>query len=192
MRKSAINKAKKCCTKLREAVEALPKTENFDQFERVWVAILTEGNKVFSALDTGSKGDPKSEGWFSNIKGQRKNDELLRYMQEARHVEEHGIEEVTSMWHGDAMIPGGFIHNLVIHGDGSTSGASKDHIIRIGPPQINLVAVTSPRFGDTFSPPDHHLGKYLSDEETKIPALAKIYLGYVENLINEAEKRITG
>lgn len=48
---------------------------------------------VYTTLEQGAKISPQSRQWFGRKNQERRNDELLRYISEARNDAEHGVEQ---------------------------------------------------------------------------------------------------
>lgn len=58
-------------------------------FEDIWYSFLLNFNGFFTILEQACKSNNDSERWFSQVKTFRRTDQLLRYLQHARNVEEH-------------------------------------------------------------------------------------------------------
>jgi hypothetical protein len=85
------------------------------------VDFLTSSHRVFSKLAAGAQAG-KSSAWYGRIKRERKNDDLLAYMQQARHADEHGLEKIADASGGALQInPANYnaplkVNDMVIEG----------------------------------------------------------------------------
>ena len=86
--------------------DASPNQVDFDvdlqQINHSWKDFVASSNKFFSMLKLGAKSNTKSEPWFGRISHFRKKDELLNYMHQARHGEEHELEEIIEFMNSDS------------------------------------------------------------------------------------------
>jgi hypothetical protein len=64
------------------------------QMSQLWSDYLAGSQRVFSKLAAAASGG-KCSAWSGRIKNQRKNDELLQYVHQARHADEHGLEAIA-------------------------------------------------------------------------------------------------
>jgi hypothetical protein len=78
-----------------ENAEALKAATTMQKFDEKWYIFLHAAKGVYTTLKEGAKASPQSRQWFGQANEFRKNDELLRYIWEARNDDEHGIEEQT-------------------------------------------------------------------------------------------------
>lgn len=62
-----------------------------DEFRDTWFVFLTAFKSVYTALQEGAKGQPKSLQWMGARNRERRNSPLLRYLYAARNDEEHGL-----------------------------------------------------------------------------------------------------
>lgn len=62
-----------------------------DDFRDHWFVFLTAFKSVYTALQEGAKGQPKSLQWMGARNRERRNNPLLQYLYIARNDEEHGL-----------------------------------------------------------------------------------------------------
>ena len=83
---SAIEQAQQRLANANEALSRLESANTLLAVERAWSEYLIAVSAIYSKLEIGSKGFGPSEAWFGRKKKQRKDDALLRYLQQARHA----------------------------------------------------------------------------------------------------------
>ena len=157
-----------------------------------WSEFLIFANRVFSKLEHGAK-TGTSKGWFDKVKNIRKTDKLLRYIYQARHVDEHGIQRITrrtSRLQIDG-VDGGGVHLRNFKAEGATGNVSFEPLAPMeitSGIEIRLVPVRNR--GVTYDPPEPgpHLGTELA-EATPL-GIAKIAAHYLRALITEAELQV--
>lgn len=96
MNPKALNQARERLEKAEFADHALQSAVSLKETKAAWSDFLLAANVIFSKLQQGSKGHPKSIYWFGTVVNKRKNDSLLRYLHHARNADEHGLEEVIT------------------------------------------------------------------------------------------------
>lgn len=72
------------------AIESL-RTSTGQDFQDHWFVFLTAFKSVYTALQEGAKGRPKSLQWMGGRNRERRNNRLLQYLYVARNDEEHGL-----------------------------------------------------------------------------------------------------
>jgi hypothetical protein len=167
------------------------KTDNnqvFAQFDRHWRTFLYAVQRIYKALKVGAKGDVQAEYFVSTIIGVRRGDPLLSYVQHARDVADHGLDQLTGRT-GTRLAPDG---PFLVSKDGLTVRVPENTSVGtvIGqflPPSVNLVAVKDRRFGNVFAVPTEHLKQPLPD--SKPTTVAKLAIDYMELLLSEAEAK---
>ncbi|WP_457660128.1 hypothetical protein [Sinorhizobium medicae] len=144
---------------------------------------------IFLAIGNAAGTSGKSQAWFSQKKHERKKDELLRYLHQARHADEHGIAPIASMLPGIMTIrtPEGFPlfsipGFLPVNLDPEFEKNSKLTVLH-APPQVALRAVENK--GVRYEPPTEHLGTPLTDRS--IANIAWLGLKYHGEMVIEAE-----
>lgn len=196
MKRVAIEKARSRLARANEALQRLRTSRYFQQFEPAWTDYLVSLNTVYSILEQGSRGSPKSEAWFGRKKNERRRDPLLQYLHQARNSDEHGIEPVVEHDPGHVAIGkrGEAVHIVSgIFGPGMVNATlapveGKLPSIEVVHAHPKMISVTDNRFGDTFDPPTEHLGRPL---RTGSPTeVAELGFEYHKQLIDEAERLI--
>jgi hypothetical protein len=191
MNKTAIERSEDSLIKAKSALQSIEGAQNFKQFEGAWTDFLLATGRIFTQLEAGAKGTPKSFGWFSAKKGQRRSDPLLHYMWHARNAEEHGLERVTTREPGGLLITGDAELTGVINA-GPNHNQTSLMVKSIGetPPRVKLqgahpkLAAVKERNGGLISPPAQHMGTELSDDSPV--AVARLYASHIETMLNEA------
>lgn len=197
MNPAAITQAEARLEKAQRAFEVLQTTSDFAELESAWSDFLLACSGIYSKLEQGSKASPKSTGWFGRKKRERKNDQLLSYVHHARNSDEHGLETVTDRKPGGVGInpsDGGAL-NITINPYGIPRREGEIVILNhdpqnaprvaVIPNSIRLKKVTDERFGDSFQPPDAHLGSPITDNSPS--NVAKLALAYLTSLIADAK-----
>jgi hypothetical protein len=173
------------------AVDRLRNAATYEEAEAAWTTFLVAANTIYPKLEQGAKQSGKSAPWFGRKKHDRKQDELLNYLHQARNTDEHSIEPVTKHKLGSISVGGG--KDVGVRLDGVigantnlrvTSIGKKPPTITITPASMKLITVKDARYGDTFDPPTKHLGADLAD--TSPLAIAELAISYLEGLIAEA------
>jgi hypothetical protein len=156
--------------------------------DAAWWTFILAANSVYTKLTLGAKGHGPSQGWMERKDRERRKDELLSYIHQARNSDEHNLQ-------GSLL----FVHRLkvsIVDGAGYRVSRPKDgggiRITRTDPnaqikakiqrPGVHLKPVTNR--GRTYPPPSIHLGKPLKD--TRPLAVAKLGLEYLEQLVLDA------
>jgi hypothetical protein len=194
MDKRAIVKAASRLRVAQKATAELAGCKNHDAFTDVWYTFLTASKNVYTILEQGAKADPRSKQWYGGRAAERRGDELLQYIYEARNDDEHGLEEMSEAVGGSLSIgipKPGFSNSFTINAN-PTAGSrgiivkSLDGLpvlVAQEPPHIRLRPVSA-RGNRTLTPPVSHLGKPLDD--TSPLGVAKTTVGYLEAMIESA------
>ena len=183
-----------------KALDDLRAATNHQDFADTWYTFLAAAKNVYTSLEHASKDTPQCRQWFGSIKAQRKSDELLQYLFQARDDEEHGVESATELQPGSLSIgvskPGfsGAMHirSMSIDGEGrlasldATSLDGKPILVESTPSRTVLKAVTG-RGNIKYDPPTSHLGNSLPDSNPI--SVAELGLAYLSGLVEEAGKR---
>lgn len=188
MNPRAVAQAKERLGRAREAVTALRKAKAYIDAWRAWGDFLLAVGGIYSKLEQGAKANGKSSAWFGRVKHFRKTDELLSYLHHARNTEEHGLENSLSLKapkleriDADAKVDKlkRELKMLLPVKNG------KPIALKVTMPQgLRLIAVSDPRYGDTFAVPREHLGKRLAN--MSVADLADLALVYLDRLVAEA------
>ena len=163
-----------------------------EQFHEAWYGFLTAAKSVYTALETGSKVSPQSKQWYGGKARERRDDELLQYVYQARNDDEHGLGAIVEQVPGSLSIgvaKPGYSNAIQLDGflgpGGTLKVTSLDNLpvlTEITPSHVALVAVDAR--GVIYQPPTKHLGNPLA---SKLPLpVAELMIVYLEGLITEA------
>ena len=198
----AIQKANRRLNSARAAVETLKKCRDMEQFHEIWFEFLIAAKSVYTSLETGSKTTPQSRQWYGGKAAERRNDELLQYVYQARNDDEHGLGDVVEHVPGRFTLgvgPGapGYtpefsrslrVENMSIEKGRITVEATSLDGKRIGikrtPDHVALSPVDAR--GVVYQPPTKHLGKSLPSN-LPLP-VAELMIAYLAGMVAEAGK----
>ncbi|HEY0624671.1 hypothetical protein [Sphingomonas sp.] len=208
MDKAAIAQASRRLAIAQKAHALLASASNHDEFSDSWYTLIVAAKSVWTLLEQGSKSSPQSRQWFGGKKRERRDDELLQYMFEARNAAEHGLEDVvrhqppynrlegrfavgeTPGLKSGTQITGmqlNFSRGLSIVGvdpEGNDISLPIESRIVDYPETSRLASITT-RGSVVLKPPQKHLGKHLIDDHPA--SVAKANLDYLAAMIAEAE-----
>lgn len=192
MKRPGLDKARKRLAEAFASVEQLERATAWEDFEAGWSRFLSAINATYNILGASSRGEPKSEGWFSKIQGLRRSDDLLGYLMHARNSNDHGIDSVLERKPGGLGIGKGarevHIEKLVVEkGKITTLRGSQDGgplRVEIIPERIELRPVIDR--GVEYAPPTSFLGKEIPDRSPA--AVGKVGLEFIARLFAEAEE----
>lgn len=71
---------------------------DFTEYEKAWREFLHRIERVWIKIQAGVHNMPDWQKIESEVKGLRKKDPLLNYLQQARNVDEHSISDVVKDW----------------------------------------------------------------------------------------------
>lgn len=187
---AAIEQAKTRLLKAEKALADLKSAKYFDDAESAWSDFLLAAAGIYSKLEQGAKGYPKSLPWFGAEKHLRRTDPLLRYIHFARNADEHGIELVTDR--SIANLELGFNERrpyTMQKIDEKTHEPIGDKFdVVVAGPTIKLVRVHDSRFNDFADPPETHLGKVVPFASSFPQEVGDAALVYLRSMIERAEK----
>jgi hypothetical protein len=116
----------------------------------------------------------------------RKTDQLLQYLKQARHADEHSLQSSTFFAIPlEVTLPprSAFIWNL---SKGTVSAEGGDVALQVGKLQYHLLAITNREA--TFQPPTIHLGNPVVDSSPS--GVAELGLLFYERLFQDRERSI--
>lgn len=200
MKAIAIEKARAHLELAKEAIEGLNLENGKCAYEVAWSQFLSQVSRFYSKFEQGTKGCKKSEPWFGRKKHERKTDALLSYLHHARDSDEHGLDFVVQetgsrlevrMAEGATEIHTSF--DMMVDDLGQvhirnpkTSTPQAVQTMDLVDPRMELVTVTDGRFGDSFDPPEMHLGKPIVDRSPS--GIAKLTIPYLNDFLEEASE----
>lgn len=108
------------------ALDSLKAAAGPDEEEQHWKEFISRLTRFWNKTESALKGDPQffNSPHVKRVKMALKTDELIRYLSQARHADEHRHEDTTD------VIPGGF---EIVSGDGR---------IRIRNPRMTINGIT--------------------------------------------------
>jgi len=123
----------------RKALDGLKSASSPDEEETHWKEFIGRLTRFWNKTESALKGDPKffNSPHVKRVKAALKSDELIRYLSQARHVDEHRHEETTG------VMPGGF-----------ESVSISNPSMRVRNPKITINGVTM----DVPPPPGYQRG----------------------------------
>lgn len=183
----------------RGALDSIKKCNEFGRITEYWYTFLFSANGIYTVLEKGAKISPQSRQWFGSKKNDRRRDQLLQYLAQARDDDEHGLNHVIKH---DTTIS----QVMVQLGDGSRQllqlkaqyDSGEEGVIEITSfngqpidakdkfPFIRLVRVYD-RGGKPYDPPSFHAGISIQDGDQPV-FVASLALSYLETLVEEASK----
>jgi hypothetical protein len=190
MNPNAIEQAKVRLQKAEKALADLKAAEYFDDAESAWSDFLLAASGIYSKLEQGAKGYPKSEPWFGVEKNLRKTDPLLRYIHFARNADEHGIERVTEQSLDNLNLKFNerqhFKMQRLNEATQEPEGEPIDAVL--AGPTLKVVRVYDRRFGDFADPPETHLGNIVRFGSSFPDEVGEVAIQYLRLMIERAEK----
>jgi hypothetical protein len=197
MNPKAVEKAKSRIRVAEKALSELTACPDYPTLTDTWYTFLVSAKNVYTVLEQGAKVSPQSRQWFGAKANERKNDELLQYMFQARNDDEHGLEDVTKLKPGSVAIgvnAPGFSNHIIAQditiNNGQISirdvqsGDERPVLIEVTPPSAHLVPIRGR--GVLFPIPTTHLGKPVENQSPY--AVAELCLTYLSKLVDEAER----
>lgn len=193
----ALEKARSRLRNIDKAIRELDAGGTFEAFTDAWFSFLTAYKSIYTALEQGAKVSPQSRQWFGSKSSERRADELLQYLYQARNDEEHGLENATKAVPGRAtleiVVPDSLqidLSNVVF--DGNTArlpNGDMAKVIENIPPHVILIPVQD-RGRNEYRPPTAHLGKSIQDASPL--GVARLAQSYMVRMAYEAEQLIAG
>lgn len=188
-----ILKAKSRLRVAEKAARELNDCKSHDDFTDTWYSFLTASKNIYTVLEQAAKVTPQSRQWFGSKSKERRADELLQYLYEARNDDEHGLEPISRHEPGYLSIgvaKAGFSTSMRIDTSdprGSINVESLDGkpiLIQHKPSSFTLIEVQSR--GRTVPVPTKHKGQLL--EDLSPVAVANLGLAHLSELVAGAEK----
>ncbi|MCX7140509.1 MAG: hypothetical protein NT123_05280 [Proteobacteria bacterium] len=165
------------------ALTQMQSARDLNEYEKSWVDFLHYLDRAWNKLEKYARAGGSVQKHFSEVNRWRKEDELLRYLVQARNSDEHSIQEIVGKQAGCLTITGGIDGGTIYRGMFEGSGRVGNLLhegnleIKFHPERLEVIPVSNR--GVTYPPPESHLGSLL---KTRLPhELAKIALNYYES-----------
>jgi len=180
----AILKASGKIERMREAYLKLTSCKKYQDIRMAWEDFILASGTFYSCLEQGAKVSPKSQSWFGKIKSERKKDNLLQYIHQARNAEEHGIVEISAPRNSfiELKSQGAMVE---LRSDGKGTWEVKHLSGRVNFPHDEIALLPVYNRGVPYSPPTHHLGTELTSQHPK--EISKLAIEYFERVMREAK-----
>lgn len=180
-----LAKAKKCLYNIGQS-------SSLEQQQEHWVEFLHILERLWNKAEYELRRYEGYENWPKRIKINklRKQDELLRYLKNARDVDEHSDSPITKVQPGGLGINPLFGDELSFNmsfGSGGKISTFHSNVpvkVDLIPDTIKPIDVTN-RSGK-HSPPTSHLGQPIIDQS--LSELARLGLSFYTDYLNEAER----
>jgi hypothetical protein len=181
--------------RMREAYLNLAVAPNYEAAIGYWTDFIIRLQRVYNKLTAATKNDNRSRPWMGLKQRERSDDELLQYLQQARHADEHAYEEIAAEEISAYLIPpeegGAHVNSVGVLTDGTIvidaegmNGEEVDVRELIALNRFRLVPVTNS--GRTYPAPTQHKG--LDVDPNNVVVLCRYALKHVEQLLNEARQ----
>lgn len=165
----------------------------FEDFTDLWFTFLTAFKSTYTALEQGSKVSPQTMQWFGAKARQRRGDELLQYLYQARNDEEHGLDQGTRAVPGRMTLQVTVPESLQIdlsnvqaaNGMTRLPDGQLATVIEQQSPHIALVPVRDRDKAKAHPVPTRHLGEPIKDQSPL--NIAKLALAYLTGMVKEVE-----
>lgn len=194
----AIDKATVRLNTAKAAWQDLESCTSFERFEGLWHTFLVSSNGVYTILEKGAKALPRSRQWFGGKKNERRRDQLLQYLAQARDDDEHGlgrvIEQDRSVVKFLVDLPQ-YKGPLQVRATCNPGEAGEIDITSVGGkiipsehkfPYVRLIRVHD-RGGKPYDPPNEHLGVVIAGGDQP-DTVARLAISYLIGLVADASK----
>lgn len=187
MKQLGVEAAKARLKRLQECISDLETVRTIEDTRTAWAHFLIAANGVYSKLEQAAKGNSQSEQWFARKNAERKNDELMQYLHQARNAEEHSIEGSDAAHAPYATAENQWTHVVKNGMDGegivATVEAGKKLALKMNGAGMHLLPVKNR--GRVYDVPKSHLG--VTFTKNTVGEIARLTENYLANLIIEAE-----
>lgn len=189
MRAAAIEKSRERLRRGALAIEGMEKANNATQFAECWEALLVALKAIGEILRTGAKGHNPSEIFLKDRWTELSADPLIKYLLEARNVEEHGLEP-TAKFESSRLTIGGPGEAIRINGNLGPGGSfqvtplgGSKVTITYQPSETTLLPVTD-RSGQLWPVPETHFSNPIRDQSPI--SISRLGLTVFSTLVTEA------
>ena len=186
--------------KLEEArlsVKMMEDAESRDSYTEAWGRFIDSLQEAWVSFDyEGKKRVTGFREWIVPIYGQRKEDQLLQYLYQARHQSQHGIVPLDWTDPHVKIAPNwsGTIAKLAIFKDGShvfdarPQDGKSEPTLEYSPGDPQLPIIQNRKYKQAFEPPTEHFGNPMPSRDP-IEA-ARIALDYYDRLFERAKDEL--
>ncbi|MBN2251479.1 MAG: hypothetical protein JW724_05350 [Candidatus Altiarchaeota archaeon] len=188
--KERLDQPKKELARAKTNIEAMRVSKTPGAFEKSWKDFLCCLERSWYKLNNANRTDSSWPGWVGRYSTLREKDPLLAYLQNARHVEEHSIQPITTTAPGGVGIKPAKGDSLFIKEARIMNGK----IWIQTPQQLKIVFIAAKtkllpitNWGKTYPVPGMHLGTPIDPEN--VISVAELGLAFYQKLISEAETR---
>jgi len=167
------------------AIERLKKAETYPEMKAAWQDVVSRLEKTWTKAKlecAGCVGEPRT--LLDTTTATRGSDELLIYLSQARHADQHSLESGTSWGLGMRIeVPAGASVNIDFE-TGTVKAKDGDIHVAVAGPVYALIPVVNR--GVTFDPPEQHLGKPVKG--TDPITVAKTGFSFYSQLVSDLEQ----
>ena len=168
----------------------MSKAESIEVLEGYWKRYLTHLERTWNKAEAHFSRSPKWSGWHGKYVKLRKQDQLLRYLVQARNTDEHSIDEITEAKRGFTGIngagPGGRLYLEGISCDkfGRVTLRTPDpFVVTVVPSKVHLLPIKNR--GVTYPPPAEHLG--LQIDANNLISMARMGVDFYSEFLSAAD-----
>jgi hypothetical protein len=191
LKRTDLEVAKHSLDRCRDLASKMGEASTPKQMDSLWSDFLIGSQRVFSKVAAASSG--KSAAWFGKIKKERSEDELLAYVHQARHADEHGLEKVAHAVGGKLAVKHDgsgkplILKQLIIGKEGELENVEAENaVVDFKAADAALIPVKNR--GQVYAPPTRHLDQPWTDNTAQ--AVAKATLAYMDKMISEGEQYV--
>ncbi|MDH2400775.1 hypothetical protein QCM77_12600 [Bradyrhizobium sp. SSUT18] len=187
MKRKDFDATQQSLERCRALISEMSRTTTPEQIEKTWTDFLSHSQRFFSKLAAATT-EGESAAWFGRVKHERKTDDLMQYVHQARHADEHGLEKIAAPTDASITI------DPIRAGESVTikKMAAADGVLRIegenAKVQFNPAnAILHPviNSGRLYDPPTVHSGKPWTENNAQ--AVAKAALTFMERVSEEGK-----
>lgn len=164
-----------------KAIEAMEASKDLHSYERAWIDFVTYIDRTYNKIRAATPPDGKAHKILAKINQDRKNDDLLKYIMQARNSSEHSIDSITEKQAGGLSIGSGhksnsgYIHSLIYkNGVVEQSPLNYNVIVEFSEEGLRLAQIRNR--GVIYDAPTFHMGcKIAKASISKVARLAYDY-----------------
>lgn len=189
MKRAAIDKCEERLRRAKQALAILDRSNTEPAFRDAWEAVLVNLKSIGEILKVGARGSESCSARIADLWSTVWGDPLLRYLIEARNVEEHGLERSADYEEGFTRIgASGESIRIDTAPDGRTivspiNGSSLT--VWSVPRSFSLLPVVD-KHGKRWDVPSQHVGQQPTDVSPA--AVGKAGLAHFAMIVSEAKK----